>query len=115
MWEQRIQLGGGASGGQLREDVGQVRKWRNAVLRAGSQQTVESGSPSGRVMRSAEEIIAPAQCDIAQLALTQVVVTTEATVFDESRQRGDSRSTRRLSPECSTPSLNHSRFEPLAR
>jgi hypothetical protein len=71
MWEQRIQLGGGASGGQLREDVGQVRKWRNAVLRAGPQQTVESGSPSGRVMRSAEEIIAPAQCDIAQLGLAQ--------------------------------------------
>ena len=73
--------------GHLAQYVGEIGQGRHTILRAGAEQTVERGSAAGGRVRSSKEIVFPAEREVAELLLADIVVETEPPVVDKPRQR----------------------------
>jgi len=71
------------SAGEFPEQIGEIPKRGDAVLRAGPRQTIEVGGAASRGMRSGKQIVPAAEGDIADLTLDQVRVEIEPPVLNE--------------------------------
>ncbi len=77
----------GPAGRQLAQDIREVRQRRDAALGARADQAVQRRRATRRIVRAGEEMVFPAQRDVRELLLADIVVETQAAVLDEARER----------------------------